>query len=190
MLGAFVLLAPTAPSATAGQESTEEDADLLGAHGGLGAGGPSGGGPGARLGDRLGHDAGAGGADAGEGVPEPLADSDPAGPGPAVLVPARELPPSVTFATPRTVEDEYDSATMVWQLVEARREQVRAALAEARRTGDQEQSARLAHQLELLEIGDRRMEAIVSEVESRRTATTPAVEEPPPSEVGEGASPE
>jgi hypothetical protein len=95
----------------------------------------------------------------------------------------------VTFAEERTADDELDAANMVWSMIEIRRGETRAQLAEARRTGDQRESARLAHQLELLEIGDRHAAQAVHDLEARRAAQ-PVVEDTAHAEGSEGASPE
>jgi hypothetical protein len=173
------------PTASSAPPSETDDSELLGGYGGLGSGAHGTTGPSA---DMPGIDAGLAAIDAGEFAPVPLAGPSGAGPSSTLAripEPPRELPATVTFPEPRTVEDEYESANMVWSMIEARREQVRTDLAEARRTGDQAQSARLAHQLELLEMGDDRLEGIVREIDTRRAH--PADDEAPDDE---GAEPE
>ena len=101
-------------------------------------------------------------------------------PGAAAVAPPPviDTTPRVVFDHPQTIEDEYDRATMLWDLVQARRVEIRAQLAEARRTGDQQSAERLAHQLELLDVSDREMEAAVHAVEARRAAAPSAPEAP------------
>lgn len=184
--GVVTLVGGAGPGAVASASGDAGDPDLLGGYGGLGGGGGASGASGVPPAEMPHLDAGLGAIDAGEGAPDPLVPSEPEA---VRLDPPVELAPSVTFPAPRTVEDEYDSANMIWSMIEARREQARAELAEARRTGDQALSARLAHQLELLELGDHRLEGIVHDLESQRAATAPVVEDTAHAEGAEGSAP-
>jgi hypothetical protein len=181
-----VLLRPGGGSIASGASPGQEDPELIGGYGSLGSGASGAssahGGPSAEM---PGLDAGVI-VDGGEGAPVPLGPSEPVARRPD---PPPDLPASITFPVPRTIEDEYDSANMIWSLIEARRADVRAELAEARRTGDQQLSARLAHQLELLELGDRRLAGIVRDLDTQRAATTPPEEAGADDDHDEGAPP-
>lgn len=179
--------APGGPRAEGEDGAPSGDPDLVGGYGELG----SGGGSGSRSSHDPSVDAGVHGSDAGEGAPIPLPLAIEEGSEP----PVREVsipeavPATITFPEPRTIDDEYDSANMIWSMIEARRADVRAQLEEARRVGDQQLSARLAHQLELLEIGDRNLSGIVRDLDARRAATAPSEEEGAHPEATEGAPP-
>ncbi len=167
-------------------EAGASEPELRGGYGDLGfGGGAQGSSSGRSSADMPGIDSGLSSLDGGLGAPVPLEPPPPA----ARLEAPAALPPSVTFSEPRTVEDEYDSATLVWSMIEARREETRTQLAEARSVGDQVMAARLAHQLDLLEIGDHRLEGIVRELDGRRPASAPATPDTAHADGAEGATP-
>ena len=116
--------------------------------------------------------------DAGEPAAPRTTEDTPAAQPSVAPPPPIDSSPRVAFDRPQTVEDEYDRATMLWDLVQARRGEIRTQLSEARRIGDQEASERLARQLAMLEVSDREMAAAVHAVEARRAASDPAHGDP------------